>query len=123
MAYGKKIEKNRGWYMFGILFIFFAIIYLAFNSVDGWRKYKESTKRLEASVLIYQELTQQYEELSKAKALEKSSTGYEMQVRSKFDLARPDENVVFITSEKEAEPVIQEKGIQKMLHTVKNFFN
>lgn len=123
MAYGKKVEKNRGWYMFFSLCIIFAIVYLSFNMFDGWKKYKESKKRLEASVSSFEDLSKQYEDLQKAKEEEQSSTGYEMHVRSKFNLARPDEKVVFITSEDDAEVTPEEKGIQKMFNTFKNFFN
>ena len=123
MAYGKKVEKNRIGYMFGTLFVLLAITYLVFNIIDGWRKYKESNRRLEASIASYAELTKQYEDLQKEKSLEQSTTGQEMQARSKFDLVKPEENVVFITSEEI--PVVQpeEKGIKKMIHTFKNFFN
>lgn len=123
MAYGKKKEKNRVGYMTGSFFILIAIVYLFFNVVDGWKKYKESTKRLEASVSSYSELTKQYDDLQKSKSLETSSTGYEMQVRSKFNLAKPEENVVFITSEEVPEVVPEEKGIKKIISTFKNFFN
>lgn len=123
MAYGKKVEKNKTVYMIGCFFVFLAITYLAFNIIDGWRKYKESTKRLEASVSSLEELNAQYNELKKVKALEQSSTGYEMHVRSKFDMNKPDENVVFIISEDSPEVVPEEKGIKKMIHTFKNFFN
>jgi hypothetical protein len=123
MAYGKKVEKNRVGYMIGSFFVFLAVVYLVFNSIDGWRKYQESNKRLEASLSSFAELTEQYEDLQKKKSLEESSTGYEMQVRSKFNLAKPDENVVFITSEETPVVVPEEKGIKKMLHSFKNFFN
>lgn len=123
MAYRKKVEKNRGTYVFVTFIIFLAIIYLFFNIIDGWRKYKESNKRLEASLSSFTELTQQYNDLQKTKSLEESSTGYEMHVRSKFDFRKPDENVVFIISEDTQEVIPEEKGIQKIIHTFKNFFN
>ncbi len=123
MAYGKKVEKNRFQYMAGSFLATIAIIYLFFNIVDGWHKYTESTKRLEASVTSFAELNKQYEELQKTKSLETSSTGYEMHVRSKFDLIKPGENVVFITSDDEPEPLKEEKGIQKILDSFKSFFN
>mgnify|MGYP000860925048 FL=1 len=123
MAYGKKLFFFFSGYMIACFFIFLAIVYLAFNMLDGWRKYKESTKRLESSTASLVELNSQYEELKKTEALERSTTGYEMHVRSKFDLNRPDEKVVFIVSEDVPEEVLQEKGIQKIIHTFKNFFS
>ncbi len=123
MAYGKKVEKNRFGYMAGSFVACIAITYLVFNILDGWNKYQESTKRLEASVHSFAELTEQFEELKETKALETSTTGYEMHVRSKFDLTKPDEQVVFITSEEVPVSIPEEKGIKKMLHTFKNFFN
>jgi hypothetical protein len=123
MAYGKKVEKHRFGYMAGSILIFIAIIYLFFNMLDGWHKYKESTKRLEASSASLVELTKQHENLQKEKALEVSSTGYEMHVRTKFNLTKPDEKVVFITSEEPPVQVPEQKGIQKIIHTFQNFFN
>jgi len=123
MSYGKKVEKNRIGHMVASFIIFFAIVYLFFNIADGWTKYKESNKRLEASLSSYDELANQYEDLQKTKALEESSTGYEMRVRSKFDFIKPDENVVFIISEDVPESIPEEKGIQRIIHTFKNFFN
>ena len=123
MKYGKKVEKNRAGYMIGCFIVFLAITYLAFNILDGWRKYKESNKRLEASLSSFAELTSQYEELKKTKSLEESTTGYEMHVRSKFDMNKPEEKVVFIISEESQEPIPEEKGMQKMMNTFKNFFN
>ena len=46
-----------------------------------------------------------------------------MHVRSKFDMNKPDENVVFIISEDSPEVIPKEKGIKKMMNTFKNFFN
>lgn len=123
MAYGKKVEKNRTMYIFISFIVLLAITYLFFNSIDGWKKYKESNKRLEASVSSLAELTQQYNDLQKIKSLEESPTGYEMHVRSKFDFRKPDENVVFIISENAPKEIPEEKGIQKIIHTFKNFFN
>lgn len=123
MAYGKKTEKNKFMYITISIIILIAIIYLFFNIVDGWRKYKESNKRLEASLSSFTELTQQYEELKKVKALEESTTGYEMHIRSKFDFRKPDENVVFIISEDVPKEIPEDKGINRLLHTFKNFFN
>lgn len=123
MAFGKKREKNRAGYMIISFFLLIAIVYLGFNIFDGWIKYKESTKRLEASLSSLDDLTQQYKDLEKTKALENSPTGYEMRVRSKFDLAKPDENVVFITAEDEPKVIPKETGIKKVINSFKNFFN
>jgi cell division protein FtsB len=123
MAYSKKVEKHRFGYMMGSILIFIAIVYLFFNMLDGWHKYQESTKRLEASTASLVELTKQHEDLEKEKALEISSTGYERHVRSEFNLTKPDEKVVFISSEEAPAPIPEEKGIQKIIHTFKNFFN
>jgi hypothetical protein len=123
MAYGKKTEKNRGKYIFGCIVMVFAITYLVFNSIDAWYKYQESKKRLQASINSLNELSNQYEELRKQKALEESSTGYEMHIRSKFDMNKPEENVVFIVNEETEQYVPEEKGIKKMMNKLKNFFN
>ncbi len=123
MKHGRKIEKNRGWYITASFFIVLAIVYLSFNMLDGWKKYRESNKRLEASTISFQELTEQYEELQKKRDLENSITGYEMNIRSKFDLIKPDEKVVFITSEAVPKPVQEDKGIKKVINKFKNFFN
>lgn len=123
MSYHKKTEKNRVGYMITTFIFVLAIVYLFFNIIDGWSKYKESNKRLEASLSSYSELTEQYEDLQKIKELEESTTGYEMQVRSKFDFIKPDENVVFIISEDSPEIIPEEKGMQKVIETFKNFFN
>lgn len=123
MAYNKKIEKNRAWYMTGCFFVFLTIVYLAFNILDGWTKYQESNKRLEASVSSFNELSKQYDNLKKEKSFEESTTGYEMQVRSKFDLNKPDENVIFIISDDVPQEIPEEKGFKRMFDTFKNFFN
>jgi hypothetical protein len=123
MAYGKKVEQHRFGYMMGSFLACAAIVYLSFNLIDAWHKYKESAKRLEASTASVAELTEQYEELKKAKALETSSTGYEMHVRSKFDLAKEGEQTVFITTDEAPAPIQEDKGIKKILNTFKNFFN
>lgn len=123
MSYGKKVEKNRTGYMIGCFVAILAITYLIFNMVDGWRKYKESNKRLEASISSIAELEQQYGEVQKIKSLEQSSTGYEMHVRSKFDLNKPEENAVLIIVEDTPDIPQEEKGIKKMMHKFKNFFN
>lgn len=123
MAYRKQIEKNRGLYVFGSILFLLAITYIGFNMFDAWRKYKESNRRLEASTQAYLDLTKQYEEVKKRKELEQSSTGYEMHVRSKFNLNKPEENVVFIVSEESEVPLPEEKGLKKFFETFKNFFN
>jgi hypothetical protein len=123
MSYGKKIEKNRAGYMIGCFVATLAITYLIFNIIDGWRKYQESTKRLEASISAIAELEQQYTEVKKVKSLEESSTGYEMHVRSKFDLNKPDENAVLIIAEESLPAPEEEKGIKKMMHKFRDFFN
>jgi CHASE3 domain sensor protein len=123
MAYGKKTEKNKAGYMIGCFVAVLAITYLFFNILDGWHKYKESNKRLQASISSIEDLTGQYEDLKKTKALEESTTGYEMHIRSKFNMNKPDEKVVFITSEEVQEPVEEDKGFKKMMNTFKNFFN
>jgi hypothetical protein len=123
MAYSKKTEKNKSGYMIGCFIVVLAITYLFFNILDGWHKYQESTKRLEASISSIEDLTGQYEELKKIKALEESTTGYEMRVRSKFNMNKPDENVVFITSDEVPEEIHEDKGFKKIMNTFKNFFN
>jgi hypothetical protein len=123
MAYSKKVEKNRGAYIFGCILFLCAIVYLGFNIIDGWYKYQEGSRRLQASTQSYLELNEQYEDLKKKKAMEESSTGYEMHVRSKFDLHKQDEKVVFIISEETPQPIEEEGGIKKIMKTFKNFFN
>lgn len=123
MAYGKKAEKNRSAYMIGCFVVMLAISYLFFNILDGWHKYKESNKRLEASISSIANLTSQYDDLKKTKALEESSTGYEMRVRSKFNMNKPEEKVVFITSEEVPEDMPEDKGFKKIMNTFKNIFN
>ncbi len=119
----KIIEKNRTKYMVGSFLILIAITYLIFNMFDAWTKYKEGKKRLEASVSSFQELSEQYSDLQKRKAFEESSTGFETQIRSKFDMNKPDEHVIFIIDEETEAPIKEEKGIKKMMDTFKNFFN
>lgn len=97
--------------------------YLSFNIIDAWGKYKESNRRLEASSAELANLESQYVELQDEKAHASSTTGVEMQIRSKFDLAKPDENVVFITSDEPEEPLKEEKGFKKILDTFKKWFN
>lgn len=123
MSYGKKVEKNKTGYMIGCFVAILAITYLIFNIIDGWRKYQESTKRLEASISAIAELEGQYKDVQKAKSLEQSSTGYEMHVRSKFDLNKPEENTVLIINEETPDVPQEEKGIKKMMHKFRDFFN
>ena len=121
--YRKKSTENRLGYSVGILLALCGGLYMVFNIIDGWSKYKESNRRLEASVVELQHLEGQYEDLKRDKAHASSTTGVESQIRSKFDLAKPDENVVFIISEDVEEPIIKEKGIQKIFNSFKSFFN
>lgn len=121
--YRKKPTENRLGYGFGILLALCATLYMIFNIIDGWSRYRESNRRLEASVQELAQLETQYSDLKKEKAHASSTTGVEMQIRSKFDLAKPEENVVFITSESAPEPIIEEKGIKKIFNSFKNFFN
>ena len=123
MGYGKKVEKNKIIYMTGCFVALLAITYLVFNIIDGLQKYKESNMRLEASIASLKKLENQYEGVQKLKALEQSSTGYEMHIRSKFDLNKADENAVFIITEDTPTPIKQENGIEKIIHKFKNFFN
>lgn len=109
--------------MIGCFVVILAITYLFFNILDGWYKYEESNKRLKASVSSFENLNLQYEELKKIKALEESTTGYEMHARSKFNMNKPDENVVFITSEETSEQLPEDKGFRKVMNSFKKFFN
>lgn len=121
--YRKKPTENRFGYGAGILLALCGGLYMVFNIMDGWSKYRESNRRLEASVVELQHLEGQYEDLKKERAHASSTTGVESQIRSKFDLAKPDENVVFIISEDVEQPLIEEKGIKKILNSFKSFFN
>jgi glucan phosphoethanolaminetransferase (alkaline phosphatase superfamily) len=123
MVHKRQVEKNRAKYMIGCFIALLAIVYIASNMLDAWHKYEESKKRLEASINSLANLSEQYEDLKKQKSLEESSTGYEMHVRSKFDMNKPDENVIFIVDEDTPVPTQQEKGIKKMMNKFKNFFN
>ncbi len=97
--------------------------YLTFNIIDAWGKYKESNRRLEASVTELASLESQYIDLQDEKAHASSTTGVEMQIRSKFDLAKEGENVVFITTDTPEEPLKEEKGLKKILDSFKSWFN
>lgn len=121
--YPKKTEKNKGKYITAFFFIFLAITYLSFNIVDAWGKYKESKRRLVSSENSYADLEAQYADLQNLKKLEDSTTGYEMHVRSKFDLVKEGEKTVFITNDF-AEPILEEETtIKKFLNIFKNIFN
>jgi hypothetical protein len=99
------------------------IAYMVFSILDGWTKYRESNRRLEASASEVSDLQKQYEELQKEKAHASSTTGVEMEIRSKFDLMKPEEKVVFIGNEEAPKVEPEEKGIKKFFKTFKNFFN
>lgn len=121
--YRKKPKENRFGYGVGIVLSLCAGLYIVFNIMDGWTKYRESNRRLEASVIELQSLEKQYEDLQREKAHASSTSGIEKQIREKFDLAKPDENIVFITSEEVEEVIVEEKGIKKFFNTFKDFFN
>lgn len=110
-------------YAMGSILVLCGGFYLTFNIIDAWGKYKESNRRLEASVVEVTHLEEQYADLQDEKAHASSTTGVEMQIRSKFDLAKPDENVVFITTDTPEEPLKEEKGFKKIIDRFKNFFN
>ncbi len=123
--YRKKPEQNRFGYG-AISFVALAgLAYVGLNMAEGWHKYAESTRRLEASHAKLATLEVQYEDLVKTKAHASSPTGMEMQVRSKFDVMKPDEHVVFIIEEEKLPPpIIEEKGsVKKFFNTFKDFFN
>lgn len=119
----RKVEEHRGLYAMGSVLILCAGLYIVFNIIDAWGKYKESNRRLEASVSELAHLEGQYGVLKDEKAHASSTTGIEMQIRSKFDLAKPEENVVFITSEEPEKPKEEEKGIKKIFNSFKRIFN
>lgn len=107
----------------GSVLVLCGAFYLSFNIMDAWSKYKESNRRLEASVVELTQLETQYGELKEEKAHASSTTGVEMQIRSKFDLAKEGENVVFITTDTPDEPLKEEKGLKKIIDRFKSFFN
>ena len=121
--YRKKLEENRIGYSLGIIVALCASLYVIFNLLDGWEKYVESNKRLEASVQEINQLQGQYDVLQKEKSHASSTTGIEMQIRSKFDVMKPEENAVFIISEEEEIPVPEEKRMQKIFNSFKRIFN
>ncbi len=110
-------------YGLGSVLVLCGALYLVFNIWDAWGKYKESNRRLEASVAELAHLEEQYEDLKVERAHASSTTGMEMQIRSKFDLAKPEENVVFITTEEPAKPKTEEKGIKRIFESFKKWFN
>jgi hypothetical protein len=119
----RKVEEHRVLYAIGTVFVLCGGFYLSFNIIDAWGKYKESSRRLEASSAELANLESQYADLQQDKAHASSTTGVEMQIRSKFDLAKEGENVVFITTDVPEEPLKEEKGFKKMLDRFKNWFN
>lgn len=119
----RKVEEHRALYGLGSILILCGGFYLAFNILDAWGKYKESNRRLEASVAELAHLEGQYGDLKVEKAHASSTTGVEEQIRSKFDLAKPDENVVFITTDEPDKPLEEEKGIKKFFDSVRGWFN
>ena len=121
--YRKRPTENRFGYGVGIFLALGASLYMVFNMIEGWDKYRESNRRLEASTQELFTLENQLNDLKREKLHASSTSGIEMQVRSKFDLAKPDENVVFIISEDTPVPKVEEKGIKKMINSFKNFFN
>lgn len=121
--YKKRPVENKWGYGMGIALALCASVYIVFNMIDGWDKYRESTRRLEASTTELARFEAQYEQLQKDKAHSSSTTGVEMQIREKFDLAKPDEHIIFITSQEKPEPVPEQKGIKKFISSFKRFFN
>jgi len=119
----KKTTENRLGYGLGILIALSASLYMIFSLMDGWAKYSESNRRLESSEGQISQLEDQYKELQEERANASSTTGIEMQMRSKFDVLRPDENAVFIITEEEVIPVPEEKRMDKILNSFKKFFN
>jgi glutamate synthase domain-containing protein 2 len=121
--YKKKQEKNKGLYITISIFIFLAIVYFCFHIWQTWDKYQQSKKRLEEADQAYQKLKNQYEELEQLKAMESSTTGYEMHVRSKFDFVKEGEQVVVITNSIPEETIEEPTQIQKFFNIFKNLFN
>jgi hypothetical protein len=119
----RKIEEHRTLYALGSVVIMCGALYLVFNIIDAWGKYKESNRRLEASVIEITHLETQYAELQDEKAHASSTTGIEEQIRSKFDLAKPEEKVVFISSDEPEVPQKEEKGFKKIFDSFKKIFN
>jgi len=118
-----KPKENKIGYAFGILLAVCASVYMIFSIMEGWDKYSESDRRLQSSQQEIAELQKQYQNLEREKAHASSTTGIEMQMRSKFDLMKPEENAVFIISEEEDEPVEEKRGIDKIFNSFKKFFN
>lgn len=118
----KRVEKKRGMYITISIFVLLATLYFGFNIYETFSKYYESKKRLTASKESFAQLEKQYQELIELQKLEDSTTGYEMRVRSKFDLVKEGEKVVFITNEVAPETQPEETQIQKMFNLFKNLF-
>ena len=119
----KRREKNRGLYIFFTVLIFLIIVYLLINLKDAWSKYREAKSRTETATQTYESLKVQYEEIQKEKEFEQSTTGQEAQIRTKFDLVKPEEQAVMIIHEEVPEVVEEETGMKKFFNTFKNFFN
>lgn len=119
----KRPQENRVLFGGASLLALCGVVYMSFNIADAMGKYRESNRRLEASQSELANLNTQYEELRKERDHASSTTGIEQQIRSKFDLARPGESMVFITSEKQPEQVEEEKGIRKIFKSFRSFFN
>lgn len=123
MVSRKKTETKRPLYIFTLLLVCIITVYLGFNIKDAWSKYVEGKRRLDVASENYQTLQNQYKELQELKEYEQSSTGYEAQVREKFDLVKPDEQAILLIHEDVPQIVEEEKGIKKFFNTFKNFFN
>ena len=119
----RKVEEHRTLYALGSVMVLCGALYLVFNIMDAGGKYKDSNRRLEASVVELTHLETQFGELKEEKAHASSTTGVEEQIRSKFDLAREGENVVFITTDEPEKPLKEEKGLKKIFDSFKSWFN
>lgn len=121
--YKKKVEKNKGLYITVSILVFLGILYFILNIWETWSKYSQTKKRLEEAEKSLTDLNTQYQELQDMKVMETSSTGYEMQIRSKFDVIKEGEQVVVITNdipEPQEEPPTK---VEKFLSIFKNLFN
>lgn len=119
----KRTEKNRGVYILVSILMLLAILYFVLHIWDTWGKYSQTKKRLQEAEKSFADLEIQHQKLQDLKVMETSSTGYEMQVRTKFDVIREGEQVVVITDDI---PKLQEEPpttVQKFLNIFKNLFN
>lgn len=123
MVSRKKTEAKRPLYIFILVLVCIVTVYLSLNIKDAWSKYVEGKRRLDVASENYQTLQNQYKELQELKEYEQSSTGYEAQVREKFDLVKPDEQAILLIHENTPQIIEEEKGIKKFFNTFKNFFN